>query len=163
MFCANDQTVANAKPVPRFGLCVLAVVLLALTLRLGAIRLIEWGALITAASGVAMAAFALSGITVWGVIVAAVLVNFGAGFIIPNAQAAAIAPYPHMAGTASALTGAVQMLLAAAIGAVVGQLYDDSARPMGIGMAVAGLCVVALHLQAKHRARIAAASPAGSD
>lgn len=148
-------------PIAMFG--VSAFISARLTLRLGAIRLIEWGALITAASGLAMAAFAFTGITVWGVIVAAVLVNFGAGFIIPNAQAAAIAPYPHMAGTASALTGAVQMLLAAAIGAAVGQLYDDSARPMGIGMAVAGLCVAALHLQAKRRARIAAASPAGSD
>jgi len=148
-------------PIAMFG--VSAFISARLTLRLGAIRLIEWGALITAASGLAMAAFAFTGITVWGIIVAAVLVNFGAGFIIPNAQAAAIAPYPHMAGTASALTGAVQMLLAAAIGAVVGQLYDDSARPMGIGMAVAGLCVVALHLQAKRRARTAAASPAGSD
>jgi DHA1 family bicyclomycin/chloramphenicol resistance-like MFS transporter len=96
---------------------------------------------------------------VWGVIVAAVLVNFGAGFIIPSAQAAAIAPYPHMAGTASALTGAMQMLLAALIGAVAGQLYDGSARPMGIGMAVSGLAVLALHLEAKRWARGAGAPP----
>jgi DHA1 family bicyclomycin/chloramphenicol resistance-like MFS transporter len=138
-------------PIALFG--VSAFISARLTARLGPILLIEWGALITAASGLAMAAFAFAGITVWGVIVAAVLVNFGAGFIIPNAQAAAIAPYPHMAGTASALTGAMQMLLAAVIAAVVGQFYDDSARPMGIGMALSGLAVLALHLHAKRRAR----------
>jgi len=53
------------------------------------------------------------------------------------------------------------MLLAAASGAAVGQLYDNSARPMGLGMAVAGLAVLALHLEAKRRA--SAAMPDGSD
>lgn len=147
-------------PIALFG--VSAFISARLTARVGPIRLIEWGALVTAASGLAMAAFAFAGIAVWSVIVAAVLVNFGAGFIIPNAHAAAIAPYPHMAGTASALTGAMQMLLAAAIGAAVGQFYDDSARPMGIGMALSGLAVLTLHLYAKRRAS-AAAPPAGSN
>jgi DHA1 family bicyclomycin/chloramphenicol resistance-like MFS transporter len=86
-------------------------------------------------------------------------VNLGAGFIIPNAQAAAIGPYPHMAGTASALTGAMQMLLAALAGAVVGQFYDGSARPMGIGMAVCGVAVLLLHVEAKRWARRSGAPP----
>ena len=152
-----------AGPVAFFG--VSAFITARITARVGAIRMIEWGAIITAISGLAMAGFALAGITVAGVLIAAVLVNFGAGFLIPNAQAVAVAPYPHMAGTASALTGAVQMILAAVVGAIVGHFYDDSARPMGFGMAISGLAALAFHIHARRRAARVSRSvpPAGSD
>ena len=63
--------------------------------------------------------------------------NIGVGFIMPNTMAGAIAPFPHMAGAASALMGFIQMTSAALSGALVGFLYDGTATPM---MAVIGGC-----------------------
>jgi DHA1 family bicyclomycin/chloramphenicol resistance-like MFS transporter len=121
--------------------------------RLGAVRMIEWGAIAIAASGLLMTGFALAGgATVAEVLIAATMVNFGSGLLIPNAQAQAIAPYPHMAGTAAALSGAVQMVVAALAGAATAAFYDDSALPMGLGMAATGLAGLALHLRARRRA-----------
>jgi len=54
----------------------------------------------------------------------------GLGTIMPASTAGAIAPYPQMAGTAAALIGFMQMTFGAITGAVVGHLFDGSARPM---------------------------------
>ena len=66
----------------------------------------------------------------WTLIGAVTLFTFGTGFVFPNCQAGAITPYPHMAGTAAALMGSVQMAAAALIGALVGQLHNGTAWPM---------------------------------
>lgn len=55
---------------------------------------------------------------------------FGAGMVLPNAMAGAIAPFATRAGLASALLGALQLAIGAAIGVVLAALYDGSARPM---------------------------------
>ncbi len=54
----------------------------------------------------------------------------GLGTIMPAGTAGAIAPYPQMAGTASALIGFMQMTFGAITGVIVGHLFDGSARPM---------------------------------
>jgi DHA1 family bicyclomycin/chloramphenicol resistance-like MFS transporter len=119
------------------------------------------GAILVAGSGLAMAWVAAEGILAAPAIAApAVALNFGAGLLIPHAQAGVIGPYPHMAGTASALSGAVQMVMAALTAAIVGHLYDGSALPMAIGMAVAGCATLAVHVQARRRAaRVSVVAP----
>ena len=55
-----------------------------------------------------------------------------------NAIAGALADYPHMAGTASALIGTTQFGTGALIGALVAVLHDGTAAPMGAAIAAMG-------------------------
>lgn len=56
--------------------------------------------------------------------------------LIPNANTLAMQPVPHVAGTASALIGTITTGGGAAIGMIVTTVYDGTARPMAIGLAV---------------------------
>ncbi|MDP4283683.1 MAG: Bcr/CflA family multidrug efflux MFS transporter [Bacteroidota bacterium] len=59
----------------------------------------------------------------------------GQGFIFPNASALSLAPFPHTAGSASALMGAVQMGIGAGVSALVSILHNGTQVPMTIVMA----------------------------
>jgi DHA1 family bicyclomycin/chloramphenicol resistance-like MFS transporter len=50
----------------------------------------------------------------------------GMGINMPNAQGGAMGPYPHMAGSASALMGFTQMACAALVGIAFGRLHDGT-------------------------------------
>jgi DHA1 family bicyclomycin/chloramphenicol resistance-like MFS transporter len=67
------------------------------------------------------------------------------GFISPNASASALAGHGHQAGTASALMGALQFLLATAAGTAMGLWHDGSARPLVTALAVCGCAGWWLH------------------
>ncbi len=58
----------------------------------------------------------------------------GCGLVLPHAMAVALRAYPHMAATASALLGFIQMGLSSAAGAFVGYLLVDTALPMTLNM-----------------------------
>ena len=60
------------------------------------------------------------------------------GLILPNATAAAMAPFPHQAGVASALLGTLQFAVGAATGAVVGVFHDGTGLPMALTIAACG-------------------------
>lgn len=62
------------------------------------------------------------------------------GFIAPNASAQALAHHGAQAGTASALMGALQFLLATLAGAAMSLWHDGSALPMATAL---GLCGIA--------------------
>ncbi len=69
------------------------------------------------------------------------------GFIGPNGSALAMAPFKRLAGSASAMLGAVQMGLGAAASAVVGTLHTDTPLPMiGVMAACSFLGMVILFL-----------------
>jgi len=55
---------------------------------------------------------------------------FGNGMSMPNTQAAAINAFPHIAGSASGLTGFLQMFFAALATQLVAILYDGTPFPM---------------------------------
>ena len=59
----------------------------------------------------------------------------GQGFIFPNASALCLAPFPHTAGSASALMVAIQMGIGAGISALVSVLQNGTAMPMAAVMA----------------------------
>jgi DHA1 family bicyclomycin/chloramphenicol resistance-like MFS transporter len=61
------------------------------------------------------------------------------GLVGPNATAAAMAPYAHRAGSAAALLGAIQFVLGAGAGSLVGLLHNGTALPMA---GVIALCAV---------------------
>jgi DHA1 family bicyclomycin/chloramphenicol resistance-like MFS transporter len=60
--------------------------------------------------------------------------------IMPTATMLALEPMGDMAGTASALGGFLQGLLAALATLLVGASFDGTARPMVIVMAACGIC-----------------------
>ncbi|MBL8575379.1 MAG: multidrug effflux MFS transporter [Hyphomicrobiaceae bacterium] len=129
-----------------FGLCALAFVggsMLARRLvpRVGVQRSIALGTLAMAGGGLAMlAATALldSGSPV-EVIAPMMLYMVGIGLALAQAQTAALMPFPDRAGTASSLTGVMQMSVAAAIGLVVGAHYGASGVPLALIIAALGV------------------------
>lgn len=67
------------------------------------------------------------------------LSTLGNGISLPNAQAGAINEFPHMAGSASGLTGFLQMALSALAAQLVALLFNDTVYPMLLLMLVASL------------------------
>ena len=59
-----------------------------------------------------------------------VVYSTGLGLVLPHGMAIAMRPFPHIAGTASALLGFIQMAFSAVASGVVGLLVIDSPRPM---------------------------------
>ena len=111
-----------------------------LVVRLGIARMLRTGAALVAVSGACAALLAWGGVAHW----AAVLVPFmlyvgGMALITPNATAAALTPFARTAGAASSLIGASQFAVGAAVSALLGALFDGTARPMASVAAVGGL------------------------
>jgi DHA1 family bicyclomycin/chloramphenicol resistance-like MFS transporter len=67
-----------------------------------------------------------------------VLYMVGMGIVLPQSMAAAIGPYPHMAGIASSVVGFVQYAIAALVGVGVGQLHDGTQIPMTTSIGIMG-------------------------
>ena len=76
------------------------------------------------------------------VIVPGFVVMIGIGFVVAPATALGIGPYPEMAGAASARIGFIQMGVSSLTVLAVGYIFDGTAGPMMILMAV--LCFVSL-------------------
>ena len=74
----------------------------------------------------------------------------GLGLVLPHAMAIALRPFPHIAGTASALLGFVQMSLSAVASALTGVFLTDTPLPMLWAMLVISLLAMALALRS-HR------------
>ncbi|WP_051340883.1 multidrug effflux MFS transporter [Azospirillum halopraeferens] len=112
--------------------------------RLGTERMMRAGTLVSAAAGLTGFALAAAGIiSVPAIIVPTALFLFGTGMTLPNSMAAAVGPYPTMAGLASALLGFVQMGVGAAVGILVGHLHDGTPVPMAAAIAVMALLAAA--------------------
>jgi len=110
-----------------------------LVIRLGIRRMVRLGSALALAGGLLLAAFALAGTAHWAAVVLPMIVYlFGCSFIIPSATAAALAPFPQMAGAASSLLGALPFALGAAVSAGLARGFDGTVRPMALAVAVFG-------------------------
>lgn len=115
-----------------------------LTLRLGIDRMIAAGTLVMLAGAAVMAGLAAAGVfTVWAVVGPFFVVMIGVGLTLPNAIAGAIAPFPAMAGTASALMGFLQMTLAALVGIAIGHATGTDGLPMALAVLLTTLGALA--------------------
>jgi DHA1 family bicyclomycin/chloramphenicol resistance-like MFS transporter len=113
-----------------------------LVVRVGIARLVRAGTAIAAASGLAIGILAWFGVTHWAaVIIPMTGYMFATSFILPNVTAAALSPFPQIAGAASSLLGAITFALGALISALLGALFDGSVRPLATAVAVAGVSV----------------------
>lgn len=66
----------------------------------------------------------------------------GHGITTPVCLAAAVGPFPTMAGTASGLLGLTQLLVASVVGQVVLRNYDGTTRSLAFGVGVFGIAVL---------------------
>ncbi|MGB0750021.1 MAG: multidrug effflux MFS transporter [Magnetospiraceae bacterium] len=100
-------------------------------------QLIGFGSSLGAVAGVILAGLAWSGVqTLWSVMLPMPFIFFATAFCVPPATAAAIAPFPEKAGSASALMGFIQLGTGAFVGYLVGAFHDHSARPMTSAIAL---------------------------
>lgn len=108
--------------------------------RLGLGRMVRLGAALVLAGGLALAALALARAPHWSaVVLPMVLYLFGCSFMIANATAAALSPFPQMAGAASSLLGALPFGLGAIVSAALAAAFDGTTRPMALAIAAFGL------------------------
>jgi DHA1 family bicyclomycin/chloramphenicol resistance-like MFS transporter len=110
-----------------------------LVTRLGVRPLLRFGASFAACAGVAAAALAWLDVRHWSALAAPMCAYlFASSFVIPNAIAAALQPFPERAGSASSLMGAVTFGIGALLGALLGWSFDGSARPLASAAALGG-------------------------
>ncbi len=118
--------------------------------RLGIDRLLFIGAIMAAASGAAMVALAIAGIdTVAAIMVPMAMFMAAYSFVIPQATAAALSPFPDTAGAASSLLGFLQICVGTTAATAVGFLDDGTQMPMtiaiggmGVALLIAYICLV---------------------
>lgn len=120
------------------------------TRRLGIDRMVSTGALIALAGGVVLVACGWFGPDrglpgALAIVLPMMIFMIGIGFVMPNAFAGGIGPFPQMAGAASALLGFLQMAVAAVVGIAVGHLDDGTARPMTTAILLAAIAVALAH------------------
>jgi DHA1 family bicyclomycin/chloramphenicol resistance-like MFS transporter len=108
--------------------------------RLGIDAMIRAGTFIGATAGLVMTVLAWAGVaSVASVIGPMFGFAFGLGFVLPNAVAGAIGPFPRMAGLASAVLGFVQLTGSALYAIAVSRFDDGTLRPMTTAVATAGV------------------------
>jgi len=102
------------------------------------------GLMISVTGGMVMAGLALWQVySVWAVILPQALFMIGVGMVLPQTMAGAMANFPHMAGSASALFGFTQMAIAAVAGVLVGHLHDGTTLVMATIIAACALSAMA--------------------
>ncbi|MCC6472384.1 MAG: multidrug effflux MFS transporter [Burkholderiales bacterium] len=123
-----------------------------LVMRRGINAMLRLGAALSFAGGMLLAACSFAGLeNAWSVAIPMLLYLAGAGIVIPCVSAAALTPFPSMAGAASSLQLFIQTLIGAALGLAVTAAADASTRPIA---AAIGLCSLALFaFERLHHAR----------
>ncbi|PXX92754.1 Bcr/CflA family drug resistance efflux transporter [Marinobacter vulgaris] len=105
------------------------------------------GLLVSVAGGGLMAALSMTQVyNVWAVILPQSLFMIGVGMVLPQTMAGALANFPSMAGSASALFGFTQMLVAATIGMLVGHFHDGTSLVMAATIAICSTAALASYL-----------------
>jgi DHA1 family bicyclomycin/chloramphenicol resistance-like MFS transporter len=114
---------------------------------IGLNRMILLGTIGAAACGVTAAALAWAGFqTLPAVLLPMMGLFLSSALVLPNATAGAIAPFPRMAGAASALVGFIQMTFGAGAGWLHGLTFDHSSRPLATLSAVLACLALASFL-----------------
>jgi DHA1 family bicyclomycin/chloramphenicol resistance-like MFS transporter len=128
------------RPATEYGLYFIVVslgfmsgnfVAARITRRVGLDRMVVIGSVLVVVGTLLATALLASGMwTPLALIGPMMVVTFGNGLAIPNAQAGAISVDPMLAGTASGLSGFAQMLVAALVSQAVGMLQNGTPYPM---------------------------------
>ena len=147
------------------GQIVAAQIASRVVVRRGVHGMIAFGAGLGGLSGICIAVLAWMNVTHVAALIAPMTVYmFASGFLNPAATAAAMSPFPKIAGSAASLIGSLQMTVGAITGLVLSLMYDGTARPMATAIGVAALALLLVERlllrpvrrEARHRARHAA-------
>ena len=112
------------------------------SVRLGADWFIRLGGWVQIGAGAAMIGLAAAGYaTPWAVVPPIFLMGVANGLYMPNAFAGGVSIQPHLAGAAAGLAGFVQMFGAGLATAVMASSALETAIPMGLVIAGAGLLI----------------------
>jgi DHA1 family bicyclomycin/chloramphenicol resistance-like MFS transporter len=139
-----------------FGLNAVGIVIASqvnawLVHRFGPARMLRIGLLIYLAAALALLAGAVTAAGLAAIAAPLFLCVSMMGVVTPNSMALALEPYPHAAGSASALSGTLQFSVGAPIVALLGILHDGSALPMAYVVATCALVAMAINLMTRHR------------
>ena len=137
-----------------------------LSTRIGADRMILSGSLLALASVGLLTTVALTTeMTPLFLFAPVMLGGLGNGLSLPSATASAISLRPELAGTASGLTGFLQMMVGALATLLVGKLQDDTVFPMVAVMSSAAIIAFLGYglARATLATRAAAAASPGDD
>lgn len=119
--------------------------------RVGIDRMMRAGLLVAGLAGAALMAAALTGAFGLAGLAVPLFVFLGSLSLVgANALAGALARFPSLAGTASALAGCLQFGFGAAAGAIVGALQDASAVPMAATIFVCTSIALLVGLWRRH-------------
>jgi DHA1 family bicyclomycin/chloramphenicol resistance-like MFS transporter len=134
--------------IPVAGNFVGSIVCARLTRRMALARVLGVGTAFTAAGGALMLALAAAGVAhPLAVVGPMALYLFGLALINPVSLAAAVAPFPKLAGTASALLGCAQLVVAALAGQVFMRVFFDGAPiQLALAVALAGALIAASYV-----------------
>lgn len=113
--------------------------------RIGIAKTIAVGALLMAVVGVLGAVIGYFVLNIWVVILPLMIVLYAIGLVLPIGLTGAIAPFPKLAGSASALAGAGLAAIASLVTTFSAHLGEETQRPMMYLIVVIaliiGLCV----------------------
>lgn len=100
------------------------------------------GTMASLAAGMLFLVLVVAGVAHWALVLVAMFLTMGAhGINFPLAQSGAVSPFPHQAGTAAGLLGALNMAVAFAVGTVVGATHDGTLLPLALTVGIMGLLI----------------------
>ncbi len=112
-------------------------------LRDGIPRMLHAGAVVSCIGGVLIAWLSWRGVSGGAAFAIPMgLFMIGNGLIMPNASAAALSPFPRIAGCAASLQAMLYLMGGAATGLAVSALFDGTSRPLCTVIGLSGIAVL---------------------
>jgi DHA1 family bicyclomycin/chloramphenicol resistance-like MFS transporter len=126
--------------------------------RFGPATTLRIGSAASLAAGALFLVLITLGFSHWTTVVGAMFLTMGAhGLNFPVSQSGSVTPFPHNAGTAAGLMGALVMGVAFVVGSVVGGTFDGTAMPLALtACGIGTLVFVAVRVLAMHPQEAAA-------
>jgi MFS transporter, DHA1 family, multidrug resistance protein len=147
VYGVSAQLFAGIFALNAFGIVACSQLNGLLVERVGPRAMLRAGVVSAGTGGVALLAVILvGGIGLAGILPCMFVAVASIGLVFPNAAALALTPYPHVAGSASALLGLVNFIAGAAVAPLVGVAGDHTAVPMGIVIAAFGVLAIVVFL-----------------
>lgn len=110
--------------------------------RLGPANTLRLGSALSLAAGALFLVLVWTGAAHWSTVVGAMFLTMLAhGINFPVAQSGSVTPFPHNAGTAAGLMGALAMAVAFAVGSVVGATFDGTVLPLALTACTIGALI----------------------
>lgn len=110
--------------------------------RFGAVAAFRIGTALSLTGGVLFLGAVSLGFAHWSLMLVAMFMGMGAhGINFPISQAGAVSPFPKQAGTAAGLMGALSMVVAFAVGTVVGATHDGTLYPLALIVCTLGILI----------------------